>query len=116
VQRQFDRGQLDGGSRSCTSSSRARTATRAKADAQNMPWRSSTTSSAATATDKPLRESGYKRFNVLAPRWDVAGGDIYGNSPGMEALGDVKQLQQEQLRKSQGIDYMSNPPLQVPTS
>ena len=34
----------------------------------------------------------------------------------MEALGDVKQLQQQQLRKSQGIDYMTNPPLQVPTS
>jgi hypothetical protein len=66
--------------------------------------------------DKPLRESGFKRFNVLAPRWDVSGGDIYGNSPAMEALGDVKQLQQEQLRKSQGIDYMSNPPLQLPTS
>jgi hypothetical protein len=45
-----------------------------------------------------------------------AGGDVYGNSPGMEALGDVKQLQQEQLRKSQGIDYMTNPPLQVPTN
>ena len=65
---------------------------------------------------KPLREGGYKHFPVLGPRWAVAGGDIYGNSPGMEALGDVKQLQQEQLRKSQGIDYMTNPPLQVPTS
>lgn len=66
--------------------------------------------------NKPLREGGYKSFPVLAPRWAVAGGDIYGNSPGMEALGDIKQLQQEQLRKSQGIDYMTNPPLQVPTS
>jgi hypothetical protein len=64
----------------------------------------------------PLRESGFKRFTVLAPRWDVSGGDVYGNSPGMEALGDIKQLQQEQLRKSQGIDYMTNPPLQLPTS
>jgi hypothetical protein len=46
----------------------------------------------------------------------VAGGDIYGNSPGMEALGDVKQLQHEQLRKANAIDFQSNPPLQVPVS
>jgi hypothetical protein len=45
----------------------------------------------------------------------VSGGDIYGNSPGMEALGDIKQLQHEQLRKAQGIDYQTNPPLQIPT-
>lgn len=64
--------------------------------------------------DQLLRESGYKRFTVLAPRWEVTSGDIYGNSPGMEALGDVKSLQHEQLRKAQGIDYKVNPPLQVP--
>jgi len=46
----------------------------------------------------------------------VAGGDIYGNAPGMEALGDIKQLQHEQLRKGQGIDYQTKPPIQVPTS
>ena len=63
-----------------------------------------------------LRESGFEYFPVLAPRWDVAGGDIYGHSPGMEALGDIKQLQHEQLRKAQAIDYQTRPPLQVPTS
>jgi hypothetical protein len=66
--------------------------------------------------DKFLSESGFKRFPGLCPRWAVTGNDIYGNSPGMEAQGDVKQLQHEQLRKSQGIDYMVNPPLQVPTA
>ena len=65
--------------------------------------------------DKQLRESGFKRFPVLAPRWSVAGGDVYGTSPGMEALGDIRQLQQEQLRKGQAIDYMVRPPLQVPS-
>jgi hypothetical protein len=34
----------------------------------------------------------------------------------MEALGDVKQLQHEQLRKAQGIDYQTKPPLQVPST
>ena len=65
--------------------------------------------------EQVLRESGYKRFPAVVPRWGVAGGDIYGNSPGMEALGDIKQLQHEQLRKAQGIDYQTKPPLQVPS-
>ena len=46
---------------------------------------------------------------ALVPRWAASGGDIYGNSPGMEALGDIRQLQHEQLRKAQGIDYMTKP-------
>lgn len=86
-----------------------------KRDDKNMPWRS-VYFEVGSAPDHYLRESGFNRFPVLAPRWAVAGGDIYGNSPGMEALGDIKQLQHEQLRKAQGIDYKTNPPLQVPTS
>ena len=61
-----------------------------------------------------LREGGYKEFPAVIPRWGISGGDVYGNSPGMEALGDIKQLQHEQLRKAQGIDYQTKPPLQVP--
>ena len=65
---------------------------------------------------KCLRESGFKDFPAVVPRWATAGGDIYGGSPGMEALGDIQQLQHQQLRKGQGIDYKTMPPLQVPTS
>jgi hypothetical protein len=65
---------------------------------------------------KILRESGFDYFPVLAPRWTVDGDDTYGTSPGMESLGDVRQLQQEQLRKGQGIDYQTKPPLQVPSN
>ena len=65
--------------------------------------------------EQTLRESGYKDFPCVIPRWGLAGGDIYGNSPGMESLGDIKQLQHEQLRKAQGIDYQTKPPLQVPS-
>jgi hypothetical protein len=65
---------------------------------------------------KYLRESGFSKFPAVVPRWATVGGDIYGNSPGMEALGDIKQLQHEQLRKAQAIDFKTKPPLQVPTS
>lgn len=63
-----------------------------------------------------LRESGFKRFRALVPRWDVRGGDIWGTGPGAEALGDIKQLQHNTLRKGQGIDNMVQPALQVPTA
>ena len=86
-----------------------------KIDAQNMPWTDTYMELGAT-DDKFLRDAGFTKFPAVCPRWDVEGGDIYGNSPGQEALGDIKQLQHEQLRKSQAIDYMVNPPLQVPTS
>ena len=82
---------------------------------KHMPFKSVYMELNSNEEDKLLRESGFRRFPVLAPRWSVAGGDVYGTSPGMEALGDVRQLQQEQLRKGQGIDYMVRPPLQVPS-
>jgi len=82
---------------------------------KNMPFKSAYIELNSQENDKILRESGFPRFPVLAPRWQVVGQDVYGISPGMEALGDVRQLQQEQLRKGQAIDYMVRPPLQVPS-
>ncbi|MBP6564004.1 MAG: phage head-tail adapter protein [Burkholderiales bacterium] len=87
-----------------------------KRDARNMPFRSCYFEPACDP-GKYLRESGFQRFRALAPRWEVTGEDIYGTTcPGMEALGDTKQLQHQQLRKGQVIDYKTNPPLQVPVS
>ena len=70
----------------------------------DMPWRSIYLELGGDES-KILRESGFRRMRVLAPRWQVEGSDVYGISPGMEALGDIRQLQQQQLRKSQAIDY-----------
>lgn len=84
-----------------------------KIDNKNMPYRSAYFEDCAE-DKKILRESGFRTFPCLCGRWGVSGGDIYGTSPGMEALGDLHQLQQEQLRKSQAIDYQSNPPVLVP--
>ena len=87
-----------------------------KKDAKNMPWSSCYFEPGKEGDKAYLSESGFKRFPVLAPRWTVTGNDIYGRSPGMEALGDTKQLQFEQQRKAQAIEYQVNPPLQVPTA
>ena len=86
-----------------------------KKDSTNMPWRS-VYFELTGPKDKYLSESGFKRFPAIAARWATSGGDIYGNSPGMDALGDIKQLQHEQMRKAQGIDYMTKPPIQVPAN
>lgn len=84
--------------------------------AVNMPWRSCYFEQGQENGNRLLRESGFRQFRALTPRWLVTSNDIYGESPGMEALGDTKQLQHEQLRKGQGIDYMTRPPVQAPTS
>ncbi|MEO1193594.1 MAG: portal protein [Pseudomonadota bacterium] len=63
-----------------------------------------------------LAEAGYDHKPFIAPRWHVTGVDVYGRSPGMDALADIKQLQVEQRRKGQAIDKMVNPPLQGPSS
>jgi hypothetical protein len=87
-----------------------------KRDNRNMRFSSHYMESGSQNDSQFLSESGFKRFPALCPRWTVTGGDIYGGSPGMEVLGDVKQLQHSQLRKAQAIDYKVNPPLQVPTA
>ena len=58
-----------------------------------------------------LRVSGFLDKPFSCPRWDVTGNDAYGRSPGMDALGDIKQLQQQEKRKAQGIDKQVNPPM-----
>lgn len=85
----------------------------ARRDAKGKPWKSCYIERGGEG-EQYLRESGLDRFMALCPRWLVNGGDIYGTSPGMEALGDIQQLQHEQLRKGQGIDYKVRPALQIP--
>ncbi|SPA25892.1 putative phage head-tail connector protein (P21) [Cupriavidus taiwanensis] len=87
-----------------------------RGDALNMPFASKYWEEGAKNDEAFLRESGFEQFPAICPRWQIFGSDIYGNSPGMVALGDVKQLQHEQLRKAEAIDYQTRPPLQVPTA
>lgn len=58
-----------------------------------------------------LRAKGYIDFPGICPRWELTGSEVYGVSPGMDALGDVIQLQHETKKKAQGIDKMISPPM-----
>lgn len=86
-----------------------------KRDAKNMAFKSCYFE-AGGQEDIFLRESGFKRFPALCPRWATTGTNIYGDAPGMDALGDTKQLQHDELRKAQAIDYMTKPPLGMPAA
>ncbi len=64
--------------------------------------------------DSTLRISGYPEQPFWAPRWDVNGGDVYGSSPGMEALPALRELQLQTKRRNEAIDLMVHPEKVVP--
>lgn len=66
----------------------------------------------AGLSDKILSEKGFDMFPVLAPRWGVTGEDVYGTQcPGMDSLGDVRQLQLGERRSFEAIEKMMRPPM-----
>lgn len=89
-------------------------------EAKYKPWTSCYWEKGSSGGDdgrKFLRESGFDTFPIMAPRWDITGEDTYGtDSPGMTALGDVKQLQSMTKEKGKAIAKMVNPPVAGPAS
>ena len=66
-------------------------------------------------SSQPLSKRGFKDLPFIAPRWAVNGNDPYGtDSPGMIALGDIMQLQQETRRKAELLEKVVRPPLNAP--
>ena len=82
-----------------------------KKDNKNMPFESVYFEKGAKTF---LKESGFEENAILAPRWENVSGEAYGRSPAMEALGDVKQLQHQQLAKGKAISKQVDPALQAP--
>jgi len=58
-----------------------------------------------------LRKSGFDEFPIMGPRWGVKTSDVYGRSPAMDILGDVKQLQSMERKKAKAIAKMIDPPM-----
>jgi hypothetical protein len=59
--------------------------------------------------DGLLEVLGYHEKPFFAPRWETTGEDVYGGSPGMDALGDSRALQVLELRKAQAAEKLVNP-------
>lgn len=83
-----------------------------KLDNQNMAYRSLYWDVKDDRKDTFLRKGGYKEKALIAPRWEVVGNDVYGRSPGMDALSDARQLQIQQKDKGWAIKMMIKPPTQ----
>lgn len=60
---------------------------------------------------KLLSDKGFHEMPGIFVRWEVNGNDAYGTCPGMDALGDVIQLQHETKKKGQGLDKLLDPPM-----
>jgi Bacteriophage head to tail connecting protein len=73
--------------------------------------RGQSTQGANNRQGKFLRKRGFHEKPHIVVHWDLVANDPYGRSPAMDALPDVKQLQQEVRRKAQAIDKLVNPPM-----
>lgn len=60
---------------------------------------------------KPLSVRGFNEKPFAAGRWSIVSNDPYGRGPGMDALGDQKQIQQETRRKAEFIEKGVRPPM-----
>lgn len=89
-----------------------------KQDNKNMPFRAVHMLVDADSDEHSiLLESGYNEFPAIVGRWGAISTDTYScESPGMTALGDVRQLKHEQMQKGNAIDLIVDPPRLLPTS
>ena len=62
-------------------------------------------------TSQKLEESGFPEFPYLVVRWSKYSGEVYGRSPGMVALPDIKMLQAMELTKIKLMQKAADPPL-----
>jgi hypothetical protein len=63
------------------------------------------------AKGRLLAKRGFEEYPAPVPRWDLLAGDVYGRSPGMDALGQIKQR-----RKAEAIEKLVRPPMVAPTA
>lgn len=73
-----------------------------------MPW-----ASVYVAKDERhvIYEGGYKRFPYLAPRWSKASDEVYGRSPSMDALADIRTLNRIVELELRSMVKAVNPPI-----
>ena len=67
-------------------------------------------------TEDILREGGYSDFPAMCPRWDTIGSNVFGYSPGMDALPDVRSMNGITADLLTAVEKEVNPPVNVPES
>ena len=87
-----------------------------KDDNKNMPWAGCYFELGASDEEGFLEEKGYRSCPIIAPRWLTTGSDVYGRSPGMDVLPDVKMLQQMASTALRAEHKMVEPSVEAPAS
>ena len=82
-----------------------------KQDKQNMPFESVYIEA---GTGEELSVSGFREFPFVVPRYLKASHEIYGRSPAMTALPDVKMLNEMSKTTIKSAQKQVDPPLLVP--
>jgi len=82
-----------------------------KLNSQNKPFASFWFSKEADAV---FKESGYDEFPYHCPRWVKRSGEIYGRSPGMTCLPDIKMVNAMEKVQLKAVQKIVDPPLLVP--
>jgi hypothetical protein len=75
---------------------------------RNMPWASCYFEHEG---GQKLEEGGFPEFPYLVARWSKYCGEVYGRSPAMTALPDIKMLQAMELSKIKLLQKAADPPL-----
>ena len=60
-----------------------------------------------------LAINGHYEKPFIAPRWEVVGNNLFGVSPGMDALPDIISLQHLARKRAVGLDKIIDPPVVV---
>lgn len=82
----------------------------AKKNAKNMEYASMWISKEG----KIVKEGGYQEFPFFVPRFSKVSGDMYGYSPGMNVLPDIKMLNAMAKTLIKAAQKIVDPPLQIP--
>lgn len=86
-----------------------------RVDNLSMPWRS-TYWEKGSNDGMVLRQSGFKSFPIMAPRWEVNGVNVYGTGPGDVALGKSRELQLLETDKMRLVQHIARPSVAAPIS
>lgn len=89
-----------------------------KQDAKNKPIASCywlKNDDRAADAQKLAGDFGYDRNPISASRWNVQGYEVYGTSPAMEALPDVRELMMKRKEYAELLRRLNRPPMNAHT-
>lgn len=82
-----------------------------KKDKNNMPWKSCYV---LVEEQIMLKEGGYQEFPYMVPRWSKTAGEVYGRSPAMTCMPDIKMVNEMMKTTIRAAQKATDPPLMVP--